>query len=123
MGDRTAPRERTALAWRRTGLALVVGALTIGRLSLDHLGSVVLVPTVVAASLAGWVLVAAVRERRPVPGPADGSAEGSADGSAEGSADGPQFSVLADGRLPAVVATLVGGLAAGELLAALASLV
>lgn len=111
MGDRTAPQERTALAWRRTGLALVVGALTVGRLSLDHLGSVVVVPTVVAASLAGWVLVAAVRERRPVRGPADGSA------------DGPQFSVLADGRLPAVVATLVGGLAAGELLAALASLV
>ena len=115
MGDRTAPQERTALAWQRTGLALVVGALTIGRLSLDHLGSVVVVPTVVAASLAGWVLVAAVRERRPVRGPADGSAETSA--------DGPQFSVLADGRLPAVVATLVGGLAAGELLAALASLV
>lgn len=111
MGDRTAPQERTALAWRRTGLALVVGALTVGRLSLDHLGSVVVVPTVVAASLAGWVLVAAVRERRPVRGPADASA------------DGPQFSVLADGRLPAVVATLVGGLAAGELLAALASLV
>ena len=119
MGDRTAPQERTALAWQRTGLALVVGALTIGRLSLDHLGSVVVVPTVVAASLAGWVLVAAVRERRRVRGPA----EGSVDGSADRPADRPQFSVLADGRLPAVVATLVGGLAAGELLAALASLV
>jgi putative membrane protein len=127
VGDRTAPQERTALAWRRTGLALVVGALTIGRLGLDHLGSVVVVPTVVAASLAGWVLVAAVRERRPVRGLADGSAEGSTDGLADrfadGSVDGPQFSVLTDGRLPAVVATLVGGLAAGELLAALASLV
>lgn len=105
--DPAAPQERTALAWRRTGLALLVGALTIGRLTLDSLGPVVVLPTVVAATLAGWVLVDALRARRMArPHP-----------------DQPGFSVLADGRLPAVVAGLVGGLALGELLAALRALV
>ena len=95
--------ERTALAWRRTGLALVVGALTIGRLSLDDLGAVVMVPTAVAAALAAWVLLRSSRARR----------RSSAD------AGGPSFSVLADGRLPGVVAVVVGALAVGELVAAL----
>ena len=104
--DPTAPQERTHLAWRRTGLALLVGALTIGRLTLATLGPVVVLPTVLAATLAGWVLVEALRARRPVrPHP-----------------DQEGFSVLADGRLPVVVAGLVGGLALGELLAAIAAL-
>jgi hypothetical protein len=34
----------------------------------------------------------------------------------------PAFSVLADGRLPAVVAALVGGLALGEVAAAVVSM-
>ena len=104
--DPTAPQERTALAWRRTGLALLVGALTIGRLTLDALGPVVVLPTVVAVVLAGWVVVEALRFRRMArPHP-----------------DRPGFSVLADGRLPVVVAGLVGGLALGELLAAAVAL-
>ncbi len=104
--DPAAPQERTALAWRRTGLALLVGALTIGRLTLDSLGPVVVLPTVVAATLAGWVLVEALRARRLArPHP-----------------DQPHFSVLADGRLPGVVAGLVAGLALGELLAAVVAL-
>ena len=104
--DPAAPQERTALAWRRTGLALLVGSLTIGRLTLDALGPAVVVPTVVGVAAAGWVVVLALRARRPArPHPGE-----------------PGFSVLADGRLPAVVAALVGGLALGELLAALAAL-
>ena len=100
--DRTAPQERTALAWRRTGLALLVGALTIGRLTLDSLGPVVVLPTALAAALAGWVLLVSLRSRRLArPHP-----------------EQPAFSVLADGRLPAVVAALVGGLALAELAAA-----
>lgn len=103
MADPAAPQERTSLAWRRTGLALLIGSLTIGRLTLETLGPAVVVPTVLAAALAGWVLIASLRTRRLARAhPGD-----------------PTFSVLADGRLPAVVAALVAGLAAGELLAAL----
>ncbi|HYN66254.1 MAG TPA: DUF202 domain-containing protein [Ornithinibacter sp.] len=104
--DPAAPQERTTLAWRRTGLALLVGSLTVGRLTLDALGPAVVVPTVLGVVLAGWVMVVSLRARRfarPHP-------------------DQPAFSVLADGRLPVVVAALVGGLALGELLAAVAAL-
>jgi putative membrane protein len=104
--DPTAPQERTALAWRRAGLALVVAALTIGRLSLDTLGPAVVAPTVIGVAMACWVLVVSLRARRMArPHP-----------------DQPAFSVLADGRLPAVVAALVAGLALGELTVAVAAL-
>lgn len=104
--DPAAPQERTALAWRRTGLALLVGALTIGRLTAGTLGPAVLVPTVLGAVLSGWVVAASLRPRRL----------------ARRHPDQPAFSVLADGRLPAVVAALVGGLALGELAAAVTAL-
>jgi putative membrane protein len=104
--DPAAPQERTSLAWRRTGLALLVGSLTIGRLSLSALGPAVVLPTLLAAALAGWVVVVSLRARRMArPHPHE-----------------PAFSVLADGRLPAVVAGVVGGLALGELLAAVVSM-
>ena len=102
-----AQQERTALAWRRTGLALLVGSLTVGRITIDSLGPVVVVPTVLGAALATWVLAVALRERRL----------------ARAHPGEPTFSVLADGRLPALVALLVGALALAELLAALAALV
>ena len=99
-----AAAERTTLAWRRTGLALLVGALTIGRLTLEDLGAGVVVPAGFVAGAAVWVLAGAARARRPAGAtdPTDG------------------MSVLRDGRLPAVVAGLVAALALGELAAALA---
>jgi uncharacterized membrane protein YidH (DUF202 family) len=100
-------QERTALAWRRTGLALVVGALTIGRLTLDTLGAVVLVPAAVAAALAAWVVTVTLRSGRY----------------ARTHPDEPAFDrILADGRVPAVVALVTGSLALGELASALVQL-
>lgn len=100
-------QERTALAWRRTGLALVVGALTVGRLTMDTLGAAVLVPAAAAAVLAAWVVSVTLRSRRhAVTHP-----------------DEPQFdSLLRDGRVPAVVAVVTGALALGELTSAVVQL-
>jgi uncharacterized membrane protein YidH (DUF202 family) len=97
--DPGASQERTTLAWRRTGLALVVGTLTIGRLALDHLGQGVLVPTALVAVLGMAVVVGAARARR-LAGGRDGE---------------PELSVLRDGRLPGIVASLLTVLALGEL--------
>lgn len=92
-------QERTVLAWRRTGLALVVGALTLGRLTMDTLGTQVLVPAVVAAALAAWVVVSTLRGGRLArPHPRES-----------------QFSsMLHDGRVPAVLALVAASLAAVE---------
>ncbi len=101
-------QERTALAWRRTGLALVVGALTIGRLTMDTLGSSVMVPAAVAFVLAAWVVSITLRGRRY----------------ALAHPDEPSFDrMLRDGRVPAVVALVTVALAVGELSAALVQLV
>ncbi len=100
-------QERTTLAWRRTGLALLVGSLTIGRLTLASLGPAVVVPTVLTASLALYVLADTLRQRRL----------------AHAHPDEPNFSVLRDGRLVVAVSTVIGVLALGEVVAALAELV
>jgi putative membrane protein len=64
------------------------------------------VPTVIVAVLAGWVVVVALRARRL----------------ARPHAGEPSFSVLADGRLPAVVTVVLGTLAVAEVSAALSRL-
>ncbi len=88
-------QERTTLAWRRTGLSLLVGSLTIGRLTVDTVGLVVVLATAITAALAVWVIVTALRSRRMArehPGE-------------------PIFSVLHDGRLPAASALVLAVLA------------
>lgn len=96
-------QERTVLAWRRTGLALVIGSLTVGRLTMDTLGAAVLVPAVITAVLAAWVVGATLRGGR----------------SAIAHPDEPTFDrVLRDGRVPAVVAVAAGTVAVVELAAA-----
>ncbi len=99
-------QERTTLAWRRTGLSLLVGSLTIGRLTVDALGLVVVVPTVMTSALALWVIFEALRARRMAR---DHPGE-------------PIFSILADGRLPGAVAVVVALLAVAVLVSALSRL-
>lgn len=99
-------QERTTLAWRRTGLALVVGSLTIGRLTLDSLGPLVVVPTVLTTAMALYVVADSLRQRRlALEHPED-----------------PRFSVMRDARLVAVTALVIGILAVGEVAAALVHL-
>lgn len=90
-------QERTTLAWRRTGLSLLVGSLTIGRLTLETLGAAVVIPTVMTAVVALWIVAVALRERRlsrEHPGE-------------------PIFSVLSGGHLPAATTLTVVLLGAG----------
>lgn len=100
-------QERTTLAWRRTGLALLVGTLTIGRLTLESLGVAVVLPTVLVAVLAAYVVADTLRQRRL----------------ALTHPDDPRFSVLRDGRLVAAVAAVVGALGLGELVVSVLRLV
>lgn len=91
--------ERTTLAWRRTGLALVAGVLLVGRLGVDTLGSAVLLPAAAALALAAWVVAATLRSSRFAwSHPVDERFGGT----------------LTDGRLPAVVTVIVVALALGE---------
>ncbi len=62
--DRGLQQERTALAWSRTGLALFVAALVVGRLALGSVGPAVLVPVALAAACSGWVVVVSWRHGR-----------------------------------------------------------
>ncbi|KRE61014.1 DUF202 domain-containing protein [Nostocoides sp. Soil756] len=104
--DRGAQQERTTLAWRRTGLALGVGALTVGRLTVDTLGATVLVPLALVAVLAGWVVTSALRSRRL----------------AREHPQDPRFSVLADARLPLALTVVLAVVGVAELVSALARL-
>lgn len=99
-------QERTALAWNRTSLALVVGALVVARLSLKDLGPGVAVPATLACTMAIWVWLGAQRRSRMTrEHPHD-----------------PRFSILRDGTLPAATASVVALLALGEMVAGIAAL-
>ncbi|MDF9714681.1 DUF202 domain-containing protein [Nocardioides sp. ChNu-153] len=63
--DDSAAPERTALAWQRTALALVVAAAVVGRLSYGDLGVLAVVGALVAAVAAVAVLASARWLQRP----------------------------------------------------------
>jgi uncharacterized membrane protein YidH (DUF202 family) len=65
-------RERTVLAWDRTALAIVAGAVVVTRLTYDRLGAGALACLVVALPLA--VLAGAVNRRRASSTDRDGLA-------------------------------------------------
>ena len=57
--------ERTALAWQRTALAVLAGALVLARITFDELGRLAFAVVVAAVPLALWVLVeSGIRSRR-----------------------------------------------------------
>ncbi|WP_448629051.1 DUF202 domain-containing protein [Cellulomonas soli] len=60
--------ERTALAWRRTGLAMATGALAGGRLLAERIGAVSWLVAVLGLLLAAVVLTAAGRRARAAHG-------------------------------------------------------
>jgi len=111
VGDRPGPRherpfdvglqpERTALAWRRTGLAILAGSLVAIRILPEVLGAWSLIPAGGGVVLAVFVVVAAHRRYREQHRRLT-------------SASNDRIA-LPDGALPAVVAvlTLGGGVAA-----------
>ena len=67
--DPSAGHQRTALAWRRTVLAVVVGATLLARLLVERLGAAGLVAVAVAVPVGVWVFWSTGRPRRP-PGTA-----------------------------------------------------
>ncbi len=62
--------ERTALAWQRTALSVVLGAMVVARLTVGRLGAGVAVVALAGLVLGGWVAlegVARYRTRRTHP--------------------------------------------------------
>lgn len=92
--------ERTALSWRRTGLSLLIGALILCRLAVEHGGSLAVVLIVIGIAIAAWSVIGAFRRGRM----------------ALVSAVDPHFrSLLRDGRLPAAICVTVALLSLAEL--------
>lgn len=85
-------QERTSLAWRRTTTAFLVAGLVLARLALEE-SVPVAVLTLIASSAAGWLVVAAWRDRRWAPDPARVG-----------------FRLVRDGRLPAFASAVCAGL-------------
>lgn len=67
--------ERTALAWQRTALSVVVAALVVARLSISRVGVGVVVVTVAGVVLGCWVALEGLgryRARHGAVGPGHG---------------------------------------------------
>jgi uncharacterized membrane protein YidH (DUF202 family) len=96
-GGDSVPNERTALAWTRTGLALLGSALLAIRVVVDRFGPLTAAFAVVALPLAVVVLVGAGRRYRSARAALSTQVR------------------LPDGRLPAGVAILLVVLAVTEL--------
>jgi uncharacterized membrane protein YidH (DUF202 family) len=94
-------QERTTLAWRRTGLAVVVAAALVARLSMQSTKPVVPVVTIAGAVLALWCVASTLRRGRLA---APSTSESAFD------------SMLHDGKLPAVLAATGALLCLVELL-------
>ena len=103
--ERGLQAERTRLAWRRTGTALALAAVVLGRLALPTLGYAALVAAAVVLACIGWMLLAASRRTRLSTPP----------GADPRLAD----SILRDGTAPTLVTAVVVALAALELAAGL----
>jgi uncharacterized membrane protein YidH (DUF202 family) len=104
--DNGLQRERTTLAWRRTGLALWIGAALLARLTVEAGGRIGILLVAFALALATWAVASTLR-REPLATSHDiGSAFDAA---------------LPDGRLPAVLSAAAVLLCAAELAVILGS--
>lgn len=57
LADPGASNERTALAWQRTGLALVTGSAILTRLTFDRLGLLAFASLVIAMPIGLWLFI------------------------------------------------------------------
>ena len=85
-------QERTALAWRRTGLTLVAASLIVGRLLLPAVGTVVISSAALGVAAAVWAVTSTRRAAKYKGGANARSAF--------------DF-VLIDGRAPALITGMV----------------
>ena len=78
-----AQNERTALAWHRTALSVIVAAALVSRLAMTSIGPVAFSTLVVAVPVSVWIMLTSVRRyrrrlgwmHRVVPSRRDGRAE------------------------------------------------
>ncbi len=61
---RGAQNERTALAWNRTALSVVVTAAIVSRLAVESIGPIALFAVVAALPVSGWLVLASRRRYR-----------------------------------------------------------
>lgn len=99
-GDDGLQQERTRLAWRRTGLALVVGSLIVARITLESDAGVLVVPVVLSGVIALWAVVSTLRRGRH---------------SAPSRTDTAFDDMLRDGKIPAALTAATVVLCLAEL--------
>ncbi|UPK74600.1 DUF202 domain-containing protein [Nocardioidaceae bacterium SCSIO 66511] len=63
-GGRGAQNERTALAWNRTALSVVVTAAIVSRLAIESIGPIALLAVVVAVPVSVWIVLGSRRRYR-----------------------------------------------------------
>lgn len=59
-----AQNERTALAWQRTALSVVIGAALVSRLAMGSIGPIAFAALVIAVPVSGWIILTSTHRYR-----------------------------------------------------------